>query len=90
MLEAVIANAPSTTIGRERLVDPLRVVELLAETGVCASLGEARRAISQGGIYVNDLRVAGDDATVGVKDLLHDRYLLLRRGKRHPHVVVAR
>jgi tyrosyl-tRNA synthetase len=89
-LEAVIADAPSTTIVRERLVDPLRVVELLAETGVCASLGEARRAISQGGIYLNDRRVAADDATVGVTDLLHDRYLLLRRGKRHPHVVIAR
>jgi tyrosyl-tRNA synthetase len=89
-LEAVIADAPSSTIVRERLVDPLRVVELLAETGVCASLGEARRAIGQGGIYLNDRRVAADDATVGVTDLLHDRYLLLRRGKRHPHVVIAR
>ena len=89
-LEAVIADAPSTSIDRGRLVDGLRVVELLAEAGVCGSLGEARRAISQGGIYVNDRRVEGDDATVGDKDLLHDRYLLLRRGKRHPHVVVAR
>jgi tyrosyl-tRNA synthetase len=89
-LEAVTADAPSTTVGKDALVGGLRVVELLSMTGVCASLGEARRAISQGGIYVNNRRVAGDDATVGVQDLLHDRYLLLRRGKRHPHVVVAR
>jgi tyrosyl-tRNA synthetase len=89
-LEAVTADAPSTIVGRERFVDGMRVVELLAETGVCASLGEARRAISQGGIYVNNRRVASDDATVGTSDLLHDRYVLLRRGKRHPHVVVAR
>jgi tyrosyl-tRNA synthetase len=89
-LEAVTADAPSTTVGKESLVGGLRVVELLSMTGVCASLGEARRAISQGGIYVNNRRVASDDATIGVQDLLHDRYLLLRRGKRHPHVVVAR
>ena len=39
---------------------------------------------------MNNRRVASDDATVGTSDLLHDRYVLLRRGKRHPHVVVAR
>jgi len=88
-LEAVTADAPSTTVGRESLVEGLRVVELLSATGVCASNGEARRAINQGGIYVNNRRVASDEAVVGVSDLLHDRYLLLRRGKRHPHVVVA-
>jgi len=89
-LEAVTADAPSTTVSRESLVKGLRVIELLTETGVCASLGESRRAIGQGGIYVNNRRVTSDDATVGSHDLLHDRYLLLRRGKRHPHVVVAR
>jgi tyrosyl-tRNA synthetase len=88
-LEAVTADAPSTTVGRESLVEGLRVVELLSATGVCASNGEARRAINQGGIYVNNRRVASVEAVVGVSDLLHGRYLLLRRGKRHPHVVVA-
>jgi tyrosyl-tRNA synthetase len=89
-LEAVTADAPSTTVERTRLVAGLRVVELLVLTELCASLGDARRAIGQGGIYVNNRRVESDDATVGTDDLLHDRYLLVRRGKRHPHVVVAR
>jgi len=58
-------------------------------TGMCASHGEARRAIEQGGVYLNNRRVTGIDATVGPTDLLHGRYVLLRRGKRHPHLVVA-
>jgi tyrosyl-tRNA synthetase len=88
-LEAVAADAPSTTIGRDALDATVPLVELLATTGMCSSLSDARRAIGQGGVYVNNRRVAGADATVSSNDLLHGRYVFLRRGKRHPHVVVA-
>ena len=67
----------------------MRIVELLSTTSMCASNGEARRAIDQGGIYLNNRRVTDVDAAVGASDLLHDRYLLARRGKRRPHLVVA-
>ena len=88
-LEAVVADAPTTELGRDAIVAGMPVVELLAVTGMCASHGEARRAIEQGGVYLNNRRVTGIDATVGAADLLHGRYVLLRRGKRHPHLVVA-
>jgi tyrosyl-tRNA synthetase len=88
-LEAVTADAPSTAVGRESITGGVRVVELLVTTGMCASNGEARRAIDQGGVYLNNRRVEDVDATVHEADLLHGRYALLRRGKRHPHLVVA-
>ena len=88
-LEALTADAPSTAVGREAILGGVSVVELLVTTQMCSSLSEARRAIDQGGIYLNNRRVLGTDACVGVTDLLHDRYVLLRRGKRRPHVVVA-
>ena len=87
-LEALTADAPSTTIARGELLG-MRIVELLSTTSMCASNGEARRAIDQGGIYLNNRRVTDVDAAVGASDLLHDRYLLARRGKRRPHLVVA-
>lgn len=46
------------------------------------SLKEARRVIAEGGAYVNNTRITETDATVGPGDLLHGRYLVLRRGKR--------
>ena len=46
------------------------------------SSSAARRTISEGGAYVNNAKVAGDDAVVGAGDLLHDRWLVLRRGRR--------
>ncbi|MFF5072204.1 tyrosine--tRNA ligase [Micromonospora olivasterospora] len=58
------------------------VAGLLKESGLVPSTKEARRVIAEGGAYVNNRRIAEVDATVGPEDLLHGRYLVLRRGKK--------
>jgi tyrosyl-tRNA synthetase len=58
------------------------VATLMRDAGLVSSLNEARRAISEGGAYVNNERVSGVDAAVSPDALLHGRYLVLRRGKR--------
>lgn len=60
----------------------------LHATGLVASTSEARRALSQGGVYLNGERLA-DDRHLGPDDLLHGRYAVLRKGKRAYAVVVA-
>ncbi|KSW28327.1 tyrosine--tRNA ligase [Cellulomonas sp. B6] len=65
------------------------VVDLLAATGVVTSKAAARRAVAEGGASVNNVRVAGDDATLSADDLLHGRWAVLRRGKRTLAVVDA-
>ena len=87
-LVSVTADAPSTALGCEVIAAGVRLVDLLVTTGLCSSNGEARRAIEQGGVYVNNRRASNADAMVTEADLLHDTYVLLRRGKRHPHLVV--
>ena len=58
------------------------VVDLLVAAGLSSSRGEARRAVEQGGAYVNNVRVPTPDHVPSVGDLLHGRHLVLRRGKR--------
>jgi tyrosyl-tRNA synthetase len=58
------------------------VADLLAATGLVQSKAAARRAIAEGGAYVNNAKVTGEDATVTRGDLLHGRWILLRRGRR--------
>ncbi|MBO4164699.1 MULTISPECIES: tyrosine--tRNA ligase [Micromonospora] len=58
------------------------VAGLLRDAGLVGGLKEARRVITEGGAYVNNTRVTDVDATVDPVDLLHGRYLVLRRGKR--------
>lgn len=55
---------------------------LLHLAGLAESTSAARRAIAEGGAYVNNARVADPQWTPGAGDLLHHRWLVLRRGKR--------
>jgi tyrosyl-tRNA synthetase len=58
------------------------VVEVLAAGGVVSSKSAARRAIIEGGAYLNNERITDPDARLGEYDLLHGRYVIVRRGKR--------
>jgi tyrosyl-tRNA synthetase len=58
-------------------------VDLLVETGLVKSKGEARRTISEGGAYLNNERVTDPDLVPGDSDLVAGGWLVLRRGKKH-------
>jgi tyrosyl-tRNA synthetase len=57
-------------------------VDLMALTGIVPSKSAARRAVAEGGAYLNNIKVTAEDAVPSRADLLHGRYLILRRGKR--------
>ncbi|SCF23895.1 tyrosyl-tRNA synthetase [Micromonospora chokoriensis] len=76
-------RAALTEAGLVRLSGELPdVAGLLRDSGLVNGLKEARRVIAEGGAYVNNNRVTEVDAEVSPADLLHGRYLVLRRGKR--------
>ncbi len=77
-LQAALTEAGLVTIKGELP----GVAALLKETGLVKSMNEARRAITEGGAYVNNERVTDIDATVDPGTLLHGRFLVLRRGRR--------
>jgi tyrosyl-tRNA synthetase len=58
------------------------VANLMVAAGTVPTVSAARRAITEGGAYLNNQRVTNTDAVPGPEDLLHGRYLILRRGKR--------
>ena len=66
------------------------VVEVLAAGGVVPSKSAARRAITEGGAYVNNQRVTDPEARLAEYDLLHGRYVIVRRGKRTAGAVSIR
>ncbi|MGH9109231.1 MAG: tyrosine--tRNA ligase [Acidimicrobiales bacterium] len=82
----VVSDAPSTDLARDLLGGGLPVLDALVRSGLAASRGEARRVMAQGGAYVNNHRV-DDGAALAIDDLLHDRYVVLRRGRRDQHLL---
>jgi tyrosyl-tRNA synthetase len=76
-LSAALREAGSTSVA-----SLLPVVDLLVETGLAKSKGEARRTISEGGAYVNNVRVEDPEALPVTSDLIGGAWLVLRRGKK--------
>ncbi len=62
--------------------DRLTVVELMVACGIAETKSAARRAIDEGGAYVNNVKVTDIEAVAGQDDFIHAKYLVLRRGKR--------
>jgi tyrosyl-tRNA synthetase len=84
---AARAQIPTTRIPATELAAGVPVAELFVRSGLCASKGEARRLIQQGGAYLNNQRV-GLDRVVTMQDLA-DGALLLRKGHKEYHRVVV-
>jgi tyrosyl-tRNA synthetase len=66
------------------------LVEILVETKLCPSKGQARKDILSGGIYVNELREMNFQRAVTTNDLIFGKNILLRKGKKNYIVVTAR
>ena len=80
-LGAALREAGATTLDAS---DGLpSVVDLLVETGLAKSKGEARRTIGEGGAYLNNQRVEDPDAAPTSADLIGGSWLVLRRGKKN-------
>jgi tyrosyl-tRNA synthetase len=81
--EGTLADAVAELpVARVAPGDPLDLPHLMAASGLVPSLSAARRAVAEGGAYVNNERVSDADAPLGRERLLHGRWLVLRRGRR--------
>jgi tyrosyl-tRNA synthetase len=82
-LEFVSTEVPSSVY----TTNDSTLIDLLIETSLVTSKGDAKRAFAEGSIYLNGERVLDAAAMVTPADFLHDQYLLLRRGKKKWHVI---
>ncbi len=79
-LEAALNQLPRTTVARGENFPTW--VDLLAATGVVDSKSAARRIVKEGGAYLNNVKIAGEDFAPTSSDLIYGRFLILRKGKR--------
>ncbi|MFK4225720.1 tyrosine--tRNA ligase [Streptomyces sp. NPDC019890] len=82
-LDEPTLRAALSELPHARVAEPAPVVDLFAEVGLVASKSAARRTVKEGGAYVNNVKVTAEDAVVAPEDLLHGRWLVLRRGKKN-------
>ncbi|MEE1827284.1 tyrosine--tRNA ligase [Streptomyces sp. BE20] len=77
-LAAALAEVPKAQVGELQ-----QIVDLLVAVGLAPSRSAARRTIKEGGAYLNNVKVTDEEAVPTEADLLHGRWLVLRRGKRN-------
>ena len=79
----VFSDVPSHEVSADQLAGGgLLMVDVLVETGLCQSKGDARRSIEQGGAYINNKRVDGLDRVLSAGDMASDSVIVVRRGKK--------
>lgn len=82
--ENTLASAVSETeVADVNAGEPDNAVDLLVASGLAKSKGEARRTIKEGGAYANNERITDEAWVPADSDLLHGKWLVLRRGKKN-------
>ncbi|MGG5753312.1 tyrosine--tRNA ligase [Zafaria sp. Z1313] len=81
--EATLRAATSELPSAEVAAGGLGIVDLLLASGLSESKSAARRTVGEGGAYVNNRKIDDTEAVITADELLHGRYLLLRRGKKN-------
>jgi len=79
-LAGALAELPRTTVSKNDAIPPW--VDLLAATGVVDSKSAARRIVKEGGAYLNNEKISGEDFAPQKSDFLCGKYAVLRKGKR--------
>jgi tyrosyl-tRNA synthetase len=79
-LAAALSQLPKTSIVKGETFPSW--VDLLTATGVVDSKSAARRIVKENGAYLNNEKISGEDFAPTAANLIHGRFLVLRKGKR--------
>ena len=79
-LASALAELPRTMVSSKEEIPTW--VDLLAATGVVDSKSAARRIVKEGGAYLNNVKISGEDFRPSKSDFLCGKYAVLRKGKR--------
>jgi len=79
VFDILAGEIPTVTVSPEA---DITIVDLVTQSGLAKSKGEARRSVEQGGIYINQLRVDDVGRKIATEDWIGGKNLLLRKGKK--------
>ena len=86
-VHSIFADVPSIELKKDDLDQELNVLDMLAQTPLFKSKGEARRSVTQKGVYINNNTIEAVDYMVSSSDLASESSLVLRKGKKNYCVV---
>ena len=87
MLKSIFSDVPSTAINSQKIANGLALDALLISCNIVKSKGEAKRLITEGGLYLNNIRVSGPSIQIETANFIDTSVMLIRKGKKKYHLV---
>jgi tyrosyl-tRNA synthetase len=84
----VMEGVSQVSFDKASLKEGIDLVQFLAETNILPSKGEAKKMLQNGGISINQTKVTGTEQTLKESDLLNDKYILIKKGKKDYYLAV--
>ncbi|MEY3820107.1 MAG: hypothetical protein RL337_288 [Bacteroidota bacterium] len=85
----VMEGVPAAKVSKASLANGYDLIDLLVETNIFTSKGEAKKMFIAGGLGLNKSKIAVEKTSVNTDDLLQGKYLLLQKGKKNYYLVIA-
>ena len=85
----VMEGVPTAKVSKALLANGYDLIDLLVETNIFPSKGEAKKMFVAGGLGLNKTKIAPEKTSVNDLDLLQGKYLLLQKGKKNYYLVIA-
>lgn len=85
----VMEGVPTAKVSKAALANGYDLIDLLIETNIFPSKGEAKKMFVAGGLGLNKTKIAPEKTTLNTDDLLQGKYLLLQKGKKNYYLVIA-
>jgi tyrosyl-tRNA synthetase len=86
-LTSIFRDVPSVELKKETLTSGISILDLLSQTPLFASKGEAKRSIEQKGVYLNNDSLADTNLVIGAQDLASETCMVIRKGKKNYCVI---
>jgi len=84
----IFSDVSSTEIPSDKLQgEGYQYIDLVADSGVVKSKGEARRSIQGNGIAINNVKCADIERKITIEDAVDGQFIVLRKGKKNYHLV---
>lgn len=85
-----IQGVVKVEVDKASLAEGIDIVSLLANTGIFPSKGEARKTIQGGGVSINRKKIESVELKVDSSFLLHQRYILIQKGKKNYFLITVK
>ncbi len=85
----VFDGVPQSNLDRAKLAEGINILDLLVETQVFLSKGEARKMLQGGGVSLNREKLTDIELVVNTNNLINDKYLIAQRGKKNYYLITV-